>query len=681
MSINPAVINDIEHEDIIYDDPDNCIQDEEDEKVDKVEDNILKIVVTEDEDNVEEDAGDIEPSGEIESETEENEFEKLDTLIEQLPEHFPAAAEIIRNEIAPILANCDPGIIDHYVTTIKKKTKAESKRAVTLIIDEFIIQQESQIVEPDEENPDEIQSDPEIVALADQIAQDPMLFKNKIDLVNQLGVIGERKNIGLNFLVMDSCLLPMGVAGSEALALKNSGHYGAGKSFPLFMCLKLYPKSAYHLVTGGSDKSLYHIQGGLKHKALILAEALALESSGRGDNELAYAIRSLVSEGRLKYQYTGFKGKEKVTVVKKMDGPTSLLTTTIHGKLEEQLEDRMITTHPNVTAEQTKDIITRTAEIASGNGQMVDDKTVAALKYFYESLEPVEVVLPYAKDISDFVNRGGSLPISARRAFKRVLSAVKTIALIHQKQRSQDEMGRIIAEYCDYALAYQLIEDAYMESIGNGKRYTDKRIKIIQKSGMISPKDLAKAAGVSVAAISQWTKPLLKKGVLMWVDHEGNTFADVESLEKAKRSGKAYIRVGHFNRLPTLFELTNDKRWDIEGEFCKQFDLEFCDETTDIFDLSEVDEKSYHISESSNLFDVVEPPVGDNGNSSVKVLSENMVSQNKICDMKDGTGLKFNDDALFNDFQKILSAENSQCSPEKGNGQKHGNLPPGILTI
>ena len=106
------------------------------------------------------------------------------------------------------------------------------------------------------------------------------------------------------------------------------------------MCLKLYPKSAYHLVTGGSDKSLYHIQGGLKHKALILAEALALESSGRGDNELAYAIRSLVSEGRLKYQYTGFKNKEKVTIVKRMQGPTSLLTTTIRGKLEEQLEDR-----------------------------------------------------------------------------------------------------------------------------------------------------------------------------------------------------------------------------------------------------------------------------------------------------------------------------------------------------
>jgi len=361
MNSSTAVINELEHEDIIFEDSDNCIQDEQDEQDEKVEDNQVKIVTTEDDHDVESDRDEIEPSVEIKPDAEKTEFETLDALIEQLPEHFPAAADIIRNEIAPIIAICDPGVVDHYTAAIKKKTKAESKRAVMLIIDEFIKQQESLVQEPDEENSDETPVDPEIMALADQIAQDPMLFKNKIDVVGKLGVIGERKNIGLNFLVMDSCLLPMGGAGSEALALKNSGHYGAGKSFPLFMCLKLYPKSAYHLITSGSDKSLYHIRGGLKHKALILAEALALESSGRGDNELAYAIRSLVSEGRLKYQYTGFKGKEKVTIVKKMEGPTSLLTTTIRGKLEDQLEDRLITMHPNISAEQTHNIIERTA--------------------------------------------------------------------------------------------------------------------------------------------------------------------------------------------------------------------------------------------------------------------------------------------------------------------------------
>ena len=419
----------------------------------------------------------------------------------------------------------------------------------------------------------------------------------------------------------------------------------------------------------------------MKHKALILAEAPALESCGRGDNELAYAIRSLVSEGRLKYQYTGFKGKEKVTIVKKMEGPTSLLTTTIRGKLEDQLEDRMITTHPNATADQTKDIISRTAEIASGEMQLVDDKTIAALKYFYESLEPVEVVVPYAKDISDFVNRGGSLPISARRAFKRVLSAIKTIALIHQKQRERDDMGRVIAEYCDYALAYQLTEDAYMESISNGKKYTDNRIKIIEKYGEIMPKDLAKLIGVTGAAISQWAKPLLKKGVLMWVDEADNMFADVKSLEKAKRSGKAYIRVGQYNRLPTPFELTKDDRWDIEGEFYMQFDLELGDESAEYFASNEVGEESYNTPESSNLYDAVERPNENTKSSGVKVLSENMASRNKNSNIKDRQKINLDSDALFNEFQKILSPENAGCSPEKGNGRNQDKLPPGILTI
>jgi hypothetical protein len=103
-------------------------------------------------------------------------------------------------------------------------------------------------------------------------------------------------------------------------------------------------------------------------KALILAEALALESSGRKDNELAYAIRTLVSEGQIKYQTTAWVDKKPVTIIKKIAGPTSLVTTTIKGKLEDQLDDRMITAHPNTSAMQTKDIIERTAQTASGNG-------------------------------------------------------------------------------------------------------------------------------------------------------------------------------------------------------------------------------------------------------------------------------------------------------------------------
>ena len=46
-------------------------------------------------------------------------------------------------------------------------------------------------------------------------------------------------------------------------------------------------------------------------------------------------------------------------------------------------------------------------------------------------------------------------------------------------------------------------------------------LKLSKNMERLLPKDLAKLIGVSGAAISQWTKPLLKKGVLMWVDEDG----------------------------------------------------------------------------------------------------------------------------------------------------------------
>ncbi|MFZ0728386.1 MAG: hypothetical protein WAO07_13565 [Desulfobacterales bacterium] len=63
----------------------------------------------------------------------------LEEMIKQLPENFPQALPIIQIEIAPIIAECDPGLKDHYISLIKKRTKAASKRAVQLEIEKSII--------------------------------------------------------------------------------------------------------------------------------------------------------------------------------------------------------------------------------------------------------------------------------------------------------------------------------------------------------------------------------------------------------------------------------------------------------------------------------------------------------------------------------------------------------------
>ena len=100
-------------------------------------------------------------------------------------------------------------------------------------------------------------------------------------------------------------------------------------------------------------------------------------------------------------------------------------------------------------------------------------------------------MIPYAGDIATFVSRNGSLPLSARRSFKRVLSAIKTMTLMYQKQRGRDEQGRFIADISDYAIVYQLLEESFAESLGDVKRYTDDRIRMIEKEVMMTPRALS----------------------------------------------------------------------------------------------------------------------------------------------------------------------------------------------
>lgn len=513
---------------------------------------------------------------------EENNTPSIEERIDKLPESFPQAAETIEKDVAPLLITMSEGLRDHYYTLIKKQTNAASKRSVKILIEDAIeringIQEQS----PAENGEGPDNDDPEILKRVEEINKDPQLFKKQIDVVGQLGVEGERKNTGLYSLIINSSKLPMVHGGSEALAGKNSGPQGSGKSHSLFTVLKLHPQSGYHLTTSGSAKSLFNMKDTLKHKALILTEALPLEGKN-GDNELAYSIRSLISEGVLKYQYTAFEDNEKVTKTQVMEGPTSLLTTTIKGDLEDQLEDRLITLHPNTSASQTRSIISKTAYIASGHAQVVDEKELITWRTYHSLLVPVEVIIPFADELSSHVNNQGFLPLGARRAFKRVISAIKTVALMYQNQRKRDDDGNVIAEISDYAIVYQLILESFRESLGYGKIHTDDRLRLIESVGVISVKKLAERVDVSVPAISQWMKPWIEKGMLVWCDQSGDEFRDIPSMEKAKRTGDAYVRIRSICGLPSPYRMTNDERWKPGGELYEIYDLELDEKEEEI---------------------------------------------------------------------------------------------------
>jgi hypothetical protein len=209
-------------------------------------------------------------------------------------------------------------------------------------------------------------------------------------------------------------------------------------------------------------------------------------------------------------------------------------------------------------------------------------------------------------------------------------------------------MGNVIAEYADYALAYQLVGDSFRESIGDGQRYTDDRIRLIEKDGPISPRVLSEKTGVSTAAISQWLKPLIEKGVLSWCDEKGLGFEDAAELEKAKRSGKAYLTVSDKCCLPTVYQLTEDSRWDLGEELWKLYDLDI--------EKGDPDEDNSTVlpdMETEDYIDEKSVPLDDD--RAVKVLSEKTGTDNNFQnDNLDSKLIQVGIDNLADEFRGLL---------------------------
>jgi hypothetical protein len=220
-------------------------------------------------------------------------------------------------------------------------------------------------------------------------------------------------------------------------------------------------------------------------------------------------------------------------------------------------------------------------------------------------------------------------------------------------------MGNVIADYSDYFIAYRLVGDAFRESLGEGQRYTDDRMLLIEKEGIITPRALSEKDGVTTAAISQWLKPLIGKGILSWCDEKGHGFMGVADLEKAKRSGKAYLRVLCGKRLPTLFDLTGDPGWDKNGNLYAAYDLHLDDgEGDQVYHQDEEKVEGQDI-----IFDAENATSNDK--PAVKVLSEKSYSEVlKMVDdfRKNQPAIDPNSAVsiyLSNEFAEILSMDHS----------------------
>jgi hypothetical protein len=259
--------------------------------------------------------------------------------------------------------------------------------------------------------------------------------------LTRLGLVGERRAAKLVYLAVTSRLL------DRPVSVVVKGPSSGGKSFVTESVLKLFPPSAFYALTAMSDRALAYSNEPLKHRHLVIYEA-----AGMSGEFATYLIRSLLSEGRLRYE-TVEKTKDGLAPkVIEREGPTGLVVTTTALRLHPENETRMLSITVTDTPEQTASVFH-----ALANETRADlDLTGWWALQTWLATGPAAVAVPFAKHLAKLVP---PVAVRLRRDFKTVLTLTRAHALLHQATRLKDAGGRIIATLEDYSAVRALVGD------------------------------------------------------------------------------------------------------------------------------------------------------------------------------------------------------------------------------
>jgi hypothetical protein len=269
------------------------------------------------------------------------------------------------------------------------------------------------------------------------------------------GLSGERRATKLLYLMLTSRLLDCPVSGVV------TGPSSGGKSFVVKRVLDFFPPSAHYALTAMSERALAYSTEPLSHRFLVLYELAAL--SGEFQN---YALRSLLSEGRLRYETVGktSTGQLEARLIERL-GPTGLLLTTTKLKLHPENATRLFEIAISDSRKQTRRIL---IELARQPSVISDSQEQAGVVGPWHALQDwlagVEhrVRIPYAEVLARTIPPAA---VRLRRDFRAILNLIKASAILHQANRRRDEAGRIVAKLVDYEAVYHLVGKLVSEGL------------------------------------------------------------------------------------------------------------------------------------------------------------------------------------------------------------------------
>ncbi len=365
-----------------------------------------------------------------------------------------------------------------------------------------------------EAEPDPLAAMPEAVrAEAAALLESPHLLQTIVADIARLGVAGERELALTVYLVGTSRLLP------GPLAAIIQGPSASGKSYVVERTARLFPPEAVIHATQMTPQALFHMEAGsLRNRFVVAGERSRLENDDRA--EATRALREMLSGGRLSKLMPVKLGGEIVTQQIEQEGPIAYTETTTLTQIFDEDANRCILLNTDEQPEQTRRILTKLA--ANYSGAVPEGEAAAIIERHWamqRMLKPTPVVVPYAERLAELLN---DERVETRRAFPHLISTVRSLALLHQRQRQIDQDGRLLASPDDYQVARHLLAKPLGRLLGG--RLSDPTQRFLERlRGWYDGEEFtAHAAALkeraSRSSVKGWMRELNQAGFLTLIE-------------------------------------------------------------------------------------------------------------------------------------------------------------------
>jgi DNA primase len=363
------------------------------------------------------------------------------------------------------------------------------------------------------------------------LLQDPDLIARIIRDLDQCGMVGEPFNKLAAYLAVTSRLL------TRPLAILVRSNSAAGKTTLMESILSLVPPEQQLRLSNLTAQSLYYLPAGaVKHKTLAISE-------DQGITEAAYALKLLQSEGKLTHATVGKNSQGNFQMQShEVEGPVQLFLTSTRMVLDEELVNRCFVLTVDESAEHTRAIQERQRilETRSGKAALAEIERLRALHRNAQRLiRTMEVDNPLVEGLQFPFSRTRN-----RRDHEKFLTLIRTIALLHQHQRTihVDDNGveRIEVIPSDIDLANRLVDRILKLSMDELTPQTQSCLTQLKQF----VEQRAKMLGVSRNEV-RFTRRMFRESI-QWTDYQVSTHLErLVSLEYVRphrgRQGATYV--------------------------------------------------------------------------------------------------------------------------------------------